>query len=92
MDAISDMEYDYVASGHYAKVVHPPADQNDASSVLELSQDMVLTPLKHSWRRLFLISMFNVCIVPIVVGYNVPRYIAFNFSTSTIYSLYFSIV
>lgn len=41
MDAISDMEYDYVASGHYAKVVHPPADQNDASSVLELSQDMV---------------------------------------------------
>jgi tRNA-specific 2-thiouridylase len=41
MDAISDMEYDYVGSGHYAKVVHPPADQNDASSVLELSQDMV---------------------------------------------------
>ncbi|KAL1197996.1 hypothetical protein V5N11_011458 [Cardamine amara subsp. amara] len=41
MDAISDMEYDYIASGHYAKVVHPPADQNDSSSVLELSQDMV---------------------------------------------------
>ncbi|KAL0715408.1 hypothetical protein Bca4012_064730 [Brassica carinata] len=32
-----DMEYDYVASGHYAKVVHPPA----GPSVLELSQDMV---------------------------------------------------
>jgi len=48
MDAISDMEYDYVGSGHYAKVVHPPADQNDASSVLELSQDMVLTPVKYS--------------------------------------------
>ncbi|KAJ4882164.1 transferase [Raphanus sativus] len=37
MDAISDMEYDYIASGHYAKVVHPPA----GPSVLELSQDMV---------------------------------------------------
>ncbi|XP_009144914.1 tRNA-specific 2-thiouridylase MnmA [Brassica rapa] len=41
MDAISGMEYDYIASGHYAKVVHPPADQTDSSSVLELSQDMV---------------------------------------------------
>ncbi|CAH2078954.1 unnamed protein product [Thlaspi arvense] len=41
MDAISGMEYDYIASGHYAKVVHPPADQNDSSSLLELSQDMV---------------------------------------------------
>nr|VDD02850.1 unnamed protein product [Brassica rapa] len=37
MDAISDMEYDYVASGHYAKVAHPPA----GPSVLQLSQDMV---------------------------------------------------
>ncbi|KAL0731760.1 hypothetical protein Bca4012_027854 [Brassica carinata] len=37
MDAISDMEYDYIASVHYAKVVHPPA----GPSVLELSQDMV---------------------------------------------------
>ncbi|CAA7048481.1 unnamed protein product [Microthlaspi erraticum] len=41
MDAISDMEYDYVASGHYAKVVHPPAHQSDSSSLLELSQDML---------------------------------------------------
>ncbi|KAJ0229040.1 tRNA-5-taurinomethyluridine 2-sulfurtransferase [Hirschfeldia incana] len=41
MDAISDMEYDYIASGHYAKVFHPPADQTDSPSVLELSQDMV---------------------------------------------------
>uniref|UniRef100_A0A0D3BMI7 Uncharacterized protein n=1 Tax=Brassica oleracea var. oleracea TaxID=109376 RepID=A0A0D3BMI7_BRAOL len=37
MDAISDMEYDYIASGQYAKVVHPPPGQ----SVLKLSQDMV---------------------------------------------------
>ncbi|KAF2611632.1 hypothetical protein F2Q70_00013722 [Brassica cretica] len=36
MDAISDMEYDYIASGQYAKVVHPPPGQ----SVLKLSQDM----------------------------------------------------
>lgn len=48
MDAISDMEYDYVASGHYAKVVHPPAHQNDSSSLLELSQDMVLTLFQNS--------------------------------------------
>ncbi|CDY35562.1 BnaC05g27190D [Brassica napus] len=41
MDAISGMEYEYIASVHYAKVVHPPADQTDSSSVLELSQDMV---------------------------------------------------
>ncbi|KAF3608248.1 hypothetical protein DY000_02048565 [Brassica cretica] len=40
MDAISGMEYEYIASVHYAKVVHPPADQTDSSSVLELSQDM----------------------------------------------------
>lgn len=41
MDAISSMEFDYVASGHYANVVHPSADQIDKPSVLELSKDMV---------------------------------------------------
>ncbi|XP_061350241.1 uncharacterized protein LOC133295419 [Gastrolobium bilobum] len=41
LDAISDMGFDYVASGHYANVVHPLADQKDEPSVLELSQDMV---------------------------------------------------
>ena len=41
MDAIDSMDFDYVASGHYAKVVHPSADQMDKDSVLELSQDMV---------------------------------------------------
>ncbi|KAK9929958.1 hypothetical protein M0R45_027023 [Rubus argutus] len=41
MDAISSMEFDYVASGHYAKVVHASADQMDKDSALELSQDMV---------------------------------------------------
>ncbi|KAH7560578.1 hypothetical protein JRO89_XS10G0048000 [Xanthoceras sorbifolium] len=41
MDAISNMEFDYVASGHYANVIHPSADQTDNPSVLELSKDMV---------------------------------------------------
>lgn len=41
MDAISNMEFDYVASGHYANVIHPSADQMDKPSVLELSKDMV---------------------------------------------------
>lgn len=41
MDAISSMGFDYVASGHYANVIHPYADQMDEPSVLELSQDMV---------------------------------------------------
>ncbi|KAL9455180.1 hypothetical protein AB3S75_010566 [Citrus x aurantiifolia] len=41
MDAISSMEFDYVASGHYAKVVHSSADQEYKPSVLELSKDKV---------------------------------------------------
>lgn len=40
MDAISSMNYDYIASGHYAKVVHPLLTQV-GNSVLELSEDMV---------------------------------------------------
>lgn len=41
MDAINSMEFDYVASGHYANVIHPSADQINKPSVLELSKDMV---------------------------------------------------
>ncbi|KAK1421609.1 hypothetical protein QVD17_24083 [Tagetes erecta] len=41
MDAISNMDFDYVASGHYAKVVHTVTDENSAVSFLELSKDMV---------------------------------------------------
>ncbi|MBA0719660.1 hypothetical protein Golax_007317 [Gossypium laxum] len=41
MDAIYNMDYDYIASGHYANVVHPSADQSNKASNLELSQDMV---------------------------------------------------
>lgn len=41
MDAISGMEFDFVASGHYAKIVHASTEQLDEPSVLELSKDMV---------------------------------------------------
>lgn len=41
MDAISSFKYDYIASGHYANVIHPSTDQIDEPSVLELSKDMV---------------------------------------------------
>lgn len=41
MDAISSMQFDYVASGHYANIVHSSTDQIDRPSVLELSKDMV---------------------------------------------------
>lgn len=41
MDAISSMEFDYVASGHYANVIHSFTDQTDKPSILELSKDMV---------------------------------------------------
>lgn len=41
MDAISSMEFDYVASGHYANIVHSSVEQMDNPSVLELSKDMV---------------------------------------------------
>lgn len=41
MDAINSMEFDYVASGHYANVVHSFTNETGNASVLELSQDMV---------------------------------------------------
>ncbi|KAI3414779.1 tRNA-5-taurinomethyluridine 2-sulfurtransferase [Psidium guajava] len=40
MDAISSMEYDFIASGHYAKVVHS-SNHIDNASELKLSEDMV---------------------------------------------------
>ena len=61
MDAISSMEFDYVASGHYANVVHPKAaDQMDKPSVLELSKDMVhiLETFFHSYHfPLYLVKL-----------------------------------
>ncbi|XAR57624.1 tRNA sulfurtransferase [Bertholletia excelsa] len=41
MDAISGMEFDYVASGHYANIVHSFSERTNKPSVLELSRDMV---------------------------------------------------
>lgn len=41
VDAICDMKFDFVASGHYAKVVHPNKDNKDEPSALQLSKDMV---------------------------------------------------
>ncbi|KAK9115744.1 hypothetical protein Sjap_014691 [Stephania japonica] len=41
MDAISSLDFDYVASGHYACLLHPSLSQRDGVSVLELSEDMV---------------------------------------------------
>ncbi|GMH00048.1 hypothetical protein Nepgr_001887 [Nepenthes gracilis] len=41
IDAINSRHFDYVASGHYAKVTHPSSDEMDKPSVLELSKDMV---------------------------------------------------
>jgi tRNA-5-taurinomethyluridine 2-sulfurtransferase len=39
MDAVDDMRFDFIASGHYAKVIH--ASTWHAPSLLELSRDMV---------------------------------------------------
>ncbi|KAH9622403.1 hypothetical protein KSS87_007586 [Heliosperma pusillum] len=41
MDAISNMGFDYVASGHYANVVHLVTDDSDQPSILKLSRDAV---------------------------------------------------
>ncbi|KAI6685508.1 hypothetical protein NL676_031421 [Syzygium grande] len=40
VDAISSMEFDFIASGHYAKVVHS-SNHIDNASELNLSEDMV---------------------------------------------------
>ncbi|XP_057804710.1 uncharacterized protein LOC131020072 [Salvia miltiorrhiza] len=41
VDAISGMSFDYIASGHYAMVVHPDSANKDEPSALRLSKDMV---------------------------------------------------
>ncbi|XP_072990902.1 uncharacterized protein [Typha latifolia] len=41
LQAIECMEFDYVASGHYAHVVHSPLEQADGPSMLKLSKDTV---------------------------------------------------
>lgn len=39
LEAIASMEFDYVASGHYAHVVHSSSE--DGPSILKLSKDLV---------------------------------------------------
>ncbi|XP_075489969.1 uncharacterized protein LOC142528726 [Primulina tabacum] len=41
VDAVGGRKFDFVASGHYAKVVHPDSGSKDEPSTLELSKDMV---------------------------------------------------
>ncbi|KAK6138335.1 hypothetical protein DH2020_027919 [Rehmannia glutinosa] len=41
VDAIGGMKFDFIASGHYAKVVHPDSGYKDEPCTLKLSQDMV---------------------------------------------------
>ncbi|KAI3461097.1 hypothetical protein Pfo_017760 [Paulownia fortunei] len=41
VDAVGSMKFDFIASGHYAKVVHPDSGNKDEPSTLELSKDMV---------------------------------------------------
>uniref|UniRef100_A0A0E0K9F7 tRNA-5-taurinomethyluridine 2-sulfurtransferase n=1 Tax=Oryza punctata TaxID=4537 RepID=A0A0E0K9F7_ORYPU len=41
LEAIEDLGFDYIASGHYAHVVHPSPDDVEGPSVLQLSKDKV---------------------------------------------------
>jgi len=56
MDAINNMEFDYVASGHYAHVIHPVSDQINKPSVLELSKDKVIKWEHIFWSFAFFVS------------------------------------
>lgn len=48
LEAIENLGFDYIASGHYAHVVHPSTENTEAPSVLQLSKDKVLctSPLR----------------------------------------------
>uniref|UniRef100_A0ACD5TUB4 Uncharacterized protein n=1 Tax=Avena sativa TaxID=4498 RepID=A0ACD5TUB4_AVESA len=41
LEAIENLGFDYIASGHYAHVVHPSIDNVEGPSVLQLSKDKV---------------------------------------------------
>ncbi|CAH1454546.1 unnamed protein product [Lactuca virosa] len=41
MDAISNMDFEFVSFGHYAKVIHPLTDETNELSFLQQSKDMV---------------------------------------------------
>lgn len=58
MDAISSMDFDYVASGHYANVVHPSGGEVNKDSVLELSRDMVIISYQMKFICLLMTYVF----------------------------------
>ncbi|CAL4937826.1 unnamed protein product [Urochloa decumbens] len=41
LEAIENLGFDYIASGHYAHVVHPYVENTEAPSVLQLSKDKI---------------------------------------------------
>ncbi|RLN40302.1 tRNA-specific 2-thiouridylase MnmA [Panicum miliaceum] len=41
LEAIENLGFDYIASGHYAHVVHPSIENDDAPSLLQLSKDKI---------------------------------------------------
>jgi tRNA-specific 2-thiouridylase len=41
LEAVQKMEFDYIASGHYAHVVHSSPENPCGLSMLKLSRDMV---------------------------------------------------
>lgn len=67
MDAISSMEFDYVASGHYANVVHSFTNERGDASVLELSQDMVLMNNELPNANLFILQLLILLVFFIVM-------------------------
>jgi tRNA-specific 2-thiouridylase len=42
LEAIENLGFDYIASGHYAHVVHPSVENVEGPSVLQLSKDKVI--------------------------------------------------
>lgn len=46
LDAIKHLEFDYVASGHYAHIIHSSQDKKEDVCILKLSKDMVSTFLQ----------------------------------------------
>ncbi|CAA0815287.1 Unknown protein [Striga hermonthica] len=52
VEAIGGMSFDFIASGHYAKVVHSDSGDKDGSSSLKLSKDMKVGDKKgRSYQR-----------------------------------------
>jgi hypothetical protein len=42
LEAIENLGFDYIASGHYAHVVHPSVENVEGPSMLQLSKDKVI--------------------------------------------------